>query len=76
MDERNKLVAYRVIAIMYLLTILSIQGIVMYRQFALDQDIHDFEDIAVILTVNVVFLISALLYFGAVPVQKLKTYKQ
>ena len=28
MDERNKQVAYRVMAIMYLLTILALQGIV------------------------------------------------
>ena len=72
MDERNKLVAYKVIAIMYFLTILAIQGIVMYRQFALDQSIRDFEDIAIILSVNSLFLISALLYFGAIPIRRIK----
>jgi hypothetical protein len=72
MDERNKLIAYKVITIMYFLTILAIQGIVIYRQFALGQEIRDFEDIAVIMTVNSLFLISALLYFGAIPIQKLK----
>ena len=72
MDERNKLIAYKVIAIMYFLTILGILGIVFYRQFALGQSISDFEDIGIILTVNSLFLISALLYFGAIPVQKLK----
>ncbi len=44
----------------------------MYRQFALGQDIYDFEDMAVIMTVNALFLISALVYFGAVQIQKLK----
>jgi hypothetical protein len=72
MDERNKQIAYRVIAIMYLLTILSIQGIVLYRQFVLGQEIGRFEDIAVIMTVNSIFLISALLYFGAIPIQKMR----
>lgn len=72
MDERNKLVAYKVIAIMYFLTIIAIQGIVIYRQFILGQEISDFEDIAVIMTVNSLFLISALLYFGAIPIRKLK----
>jgi len=72
MDERNKQVAYRVMAIMYLLTIGALQGIVIYRQFALGQSIRDFEDIAVVMTVNSLFLVSALLYFGAIPVQKLK----
>lgn len=72
MDERNKQIAYKVMAVMYLLTIFSMQIIVLYRQFALGQDIHDFEDIALIMTINSLFLISALLYFGAIPIRKLK----
>ena len=72
MDERNKQVAYRIISIMYFLTILSMQAVVIYRQFALGQEIRDFEDIAIIMTVNSLFLVSALLYFGAIPIRKLK----
>ncbi len=72
MDERSKLIAYKVIAIMYFLTIIAIQGIVIYRQFALGQSISDFEDIAIIMVINSLFLISALLFFGAIPIQKLK----
>jgi cation transport ATPase len=72
MDERNKMIALKIIAIMYFLTIFAIQGIVLYRQFALGQELGDFEDIAIVMTVNSLFLISALLYFGAIPIQKLK----
>ncbi len=72
MDERNKKVAFKVIAIMYFLTIIAIQGIVIYRQFALGQNVSDFEDIAIIMTINSIFLISALLYFGALSIRKLK----
>ena len=72
MDERTMQVAYRIMSIMYILTIMALQGIVIYRQFALGQSIRDFEDIAIVMTVNSLFLISALLYFGAIPVQKLK----
>lgn len=72
MDERNKQIAYRVISIMYFLTIFAIQAIVIYRQFALGQELGDFEDIAIIMTVNSLFLISALLYFGAIQIRKLK----
>lgn len=72
MDERNRQIAQRIMSIMYLLTILAMQGIVLYRQFALGQELHEFEDIAIIMTVNTLFLVSALLYFGAIPVQKLK----
>ena len=47
MDERNMQVAYRIMSIMYILTIMALQGIVIYRQFALGQSIRDFEDIAI-----------------------------
>ena len=72
MDERNKKIAYKVISIMYFLTIISITGIVIYRQFALGQEMNDFEDIAIVMTINALFLISALLYFGAIQIRKLK----
>ncbi len=72
MDERNKQIAYKVIAVMYFLTIIALQGIVIYRQFILGQNIYDFEDIAVIMVINSLFLISALLYYGAIPIRKLK----
>ena len=48
------------------------QGIALYRQFVLGQELSEFEDIAIIMTVNSLFLISALLYFGALPFGKLK----
>jgi prepilin signal peptidase PulO-like enzyme (type II secretory pathway) len=72
MDERNTEIGLRVIAVMYFLTIIALQGVILYRQFVLDQNIQDFEDLAVILTVNSLFLISALVFFGAIPIQQLK----
>ena len=72
MDERNKQIAYKVIAIMYFLTIFAIVGILLYREFVLGQEIDEFEDIAIILTINSLFLIAALLYFGAIPIRRLK----
>ena len=72
MDERNKQIALKVIAIMYFLTYFAIVGILLYRQFVLGQELSDYEDIAIILTINSLFLISALLYFGAIPIRRLK----
>jgi hypothetical protein len=72
MDERNKQIAGKIIAVMYFITIIALQGIVLYRQFALGQEMKEFEDVAIIMTFNSLFLISALLYFGAIPIQKLK----
>ena len=71
MDERNKEVAHHIIAYMYFLTIIALQAVILYRQFALQQSIYEFEDFAVILVINSVFLIAALLYFGAIPIRKL-----
>lgn len=71
MDERNKQVAYKVISILYFITIIVMQGMILYRQFILGQEIDEFEDLAIITTINSLFLISALLYFGAIPIQKL-----
>ncbi len=72
MDERSKRIAYKVIAVMYFLTIIALHGIVIYRELALKQPISAFEDIAIVVTVNTLFLLSALLYFGAIPIQKVK----
>ncbi len=72
MDERNWQIALRVIAFMYFLTIFLILGIVFYRQFFLGQEMSEFEDIAIVMTINSLFLVSALLYFGAIQFQRLK----
>lgn len=72
MDERNRHIAYKVVAVMYFLTIIAIYGIILYRQFLLGQEISEFEDIAIIMTINSLFLISALLYFGAIQIRRLK----
>lgn len=75
MDERSKVIAYKVVSMMYFITILSIQFVVLYRQFVLGQELSEFEDIAIIMTINSIFLISALLYFGAVSIRKLQLKK-
>lgn len=72
MDERNKKIAYKVIAIMYFLTITAITGIVLYKQLVLGQKMSDYEDLSIIMTMNTLFFISALLYFGAVQIRGLK----
>ena len=75
MDERNKQIAFKVIAIMYFITTIALHGVVIYRQFELGQELNEFEDLAIIMAVNSIFLISALLYFGALPIRKLKVKK-
>lgn len=69
-DERNILIALKVIAVMYFITIFSMHGIIIYRQFVLGQEIERFEGLAVLATFNSLFLISALLYYGALSIKK------
>jgi hypothetical protein len=70
MDERNIQIAARVIVVMYLITIISLQVALTYRTLFLGQDINDIEDMAIITTINSLFLVAGLLYYGAIPIQR------
>jgi hypothetical protein len=66
LDERNIDSIRKVCTVMYGLTMVLLALTVFYRQFALGQATGEFEDIAVILTSNVIVGLGALLYFGGV----------
>jgi hypothetical protein len=72
MDERNRLIAYKTMSIMYIITIVSLQFMILYRQLILNQPTDEFEDMAILATVNSLFLVTGLLYFGAIPIQRIK----
>lgn len=71
-DERNKNILGRIFTIMYLLTLISLMVIIFYRQFILQQETSEYNDIAVLFTFNTIILIAAVLYFGGVPVPHIK----
>ena len=66
LDERNVDSIRKVCTVMYGLTMVLLALAVLYRQFGLEQTTHEFEDIAVILTSNVIVGLGAILYFGGV----------
>jgi len=66
LDERNIDSIRKVCTVMYGITMVLLALVVLYRQFALGQATHEFEDIAVILTSNVIVGLGAVLYFGGV----------
>lgn len=72
MDERNLLIALKVTAVMYFITITLIMGALFYRQFVLHQDTDQFNDISLILVFNATFFIMGILYFGGIPINKIK----
>ncbi|UCE48395.1 MAG: hypothetical protein JSW47_22725 [Phycisphaerales bacterium] len=72
MDERNLNITCRICTVMYLITLAALMGIMIVRQFTFDQPVDQFEDIAILVTANVIFLVGAILYFGGVTFGKLK----
>lgn len=71
MDERNMTVVLRVSGVMYYLTLMALVIILLYRQFVLDQPLEAYQDIANILTVNVLVFIGLILYLGGISVPRM-----
>ena len=71
-DERSALVFRKICTRMYLITIIALWLDVLYRFFWLDQPVTGFLDIAALLTINVVFAIGAILYFGGVTIPRFR----
>lgn len=65
-DERDLDVFRRVCTIMYIITIYALIGVLTYRQFALGQPAEHWNDIALIVSFNILIALGALLYIGGV----------
>lgn len=63
LDERTVKIVLRICATLYAITIYSLIGVMSYRQFVLHQAIKEFQDMAIIVTFNVVAMIGSALYF-------------
>jgi len=63
LDERTIKVILKICAILYAITIYSLIGVMSYRQFVLHQAVREFEDMAIIVTFNVLAMIGSALYF-------------
>ena len=74
MDERERTVYRNFITILYFITLLALIGMQLYRQFVLDQPQEQWNDIALLITFNVLFLLGGGLYLsGTVNLKKIKT---
>ena len=71
-DERGRRIVGRVCSTMYGLTLLALTGTLLFRQFVLNQPVSQFEDIAIIVTANVLVLIVAVLFLGGVIFQSIR----
>ena len=64
LDERDVDIVRKICTVLYFVTIYSLVGVVLYREYVLHQEIREFEDIAIIMTFNVLVFLGALLYIG------------
>ena len=64
LDERELNTFRRICTSMYIITIIALIGIVSYRDFVLDQPHQQWDDIAMLMSINVIVLIGALLYLN------------
>ena len=72
LDERNVNIILRICAVLYILTIAALIVTQLYRQFVLQQATEEWQDIANILTFNVLVLFGSVLYLGGIAPQKVK----
>ena len=72
-DEREMNVFRNICTVMYLITLFALMGIQLYRQFVLNQPQKEWDDIAMLITINVIVVLGAVLYLtGAVNPKKVK----
>ena len=74
LDERERNVYRNLITVLYFITLAALIVMQLYRQFVLGQASEQWNDIALLITFNVLFLLGGGLYLsGTVDLKKIKT---
>lgn len=74
LDERERTVFRNLITVFYFITLAVLIGMQLYRQFVLGQPAEQWNDIALLITFNVLFLLGGGLYLsGTINLKKIKT---
>lgn len=75
LDERDRNNFLKVCTTLYIITIYALMGVVSYRQFVLGQPHQEWDDIALIMTINIIVCIGAFLYIsGGGSLRKIKLW--
>jgi hypothetical protein len=61
-DERENRIVGRISSILYFVTLFSLIGIQLYRQFVLDQAMEEWNDIAILIAFNAIVWVGSLMY--------------
>ncbi len=64
LDERERNVFHSLISVLYYITLVVLIGIQLYRQFVLQQPMGQWNDIALLITFNVLFLFGGWFYLS------------
>ena len=73
LDERGINIFRKICTTLYFITLYSLIGVHLYRQFVLHQPSREWNDIAIIITFNVIVLLGSVLYLiGNVNPKKIK----
>ena len=73
LDEREQRVYRDLISVLYFLTLAALTAMQLYRQFVLGQPLEQWNDIAMLITINVLFLLGGGLYLsGSINLKKIK----
>ena len=74
LDERERNVFRNLITVFYFITLAVLIGMQLYRQFVLGQPSEQWNDIALLISFNVIFLLGGGLYLsGTINLKKTKT---
>ena len=74
LDERERNVYRNLITALYFFTLVVLTGMQTYRQFILAQPSEQWNDIALLITFNVLFLVGGVLFLsGTLNLKKIKT---
>jgi len=66
LDERGNRIVRKISTILYIITLFSLIGFQLYRQFVLNQASEEWNDIAILISFNVIAWLGSLLYLSGV----------
>jgi hypothetical protein len=66
LDERENRIVRQISSVLYIVTVYSLIGIQLYRQFVLNQPSEEWNDIAILISINAIVWVGALLYLSGV----------
>jgi hypothetical protein len=64
LDERGNRIVRQISTILYIVTLYSLIGVQLFRQFVLNQPSEEWNDIAILISFNVIVWLGALLYLS------------